>query len=196
MFKMKVIGLTGGIASGKSTVTKMLKAKEIPVCDVDMIAKEVIAKGSIGLQRLVEEFGETLLTAQQTLNRHELATMIFSNATIRRRVDAILHPLILDKVAIWVSQQTAPLVVIDMPLLFEVGYDKHVDVTIVVYVDSDTQLERLMKRNGYTQLEAQQRIHAQMSIQTKVKKAAYVIDNTQTLEKTQEQLHKILEQLL
>lgn len=195
MYKMRVIGLTGGIASGKSTVTNMLKEKGIPVCDVDVVAKEVIAKGSVGLQQLVLEFGEALLTPQKTLDRHTLATMIFSDATLRKRVDAILHPLILEKVNIWVAQQTAPVVVVDMPLLFEVGYDKQVDVTVVVYVDSVTQLERLMKRNGYTKEEAQQRIDAQLSIQEKVKKATYVIDNTQTIAQTQQQLQQILEKL-
>lgn len=192
---MTVIGLTGGIASGKSTVTKMLKEQGIPVCDADIIAKEVIAKGSVGLQRLVLEFGEILLTPQQTLNRHMLAQMIFSDATIRKRVDNILHPLILEKVTAWVKQQTERLIVVDMPLLFEVGYDKCVDVTIVVYVDVVTQLDRLMKRNGYTKQEAQQRIDAQMPIQDKVEQATYVIDNTQTIEQTRQQLRQILEKL-
>ncbi|NEW66316.1 dephospho-CoA kinase [Carnobacteriaceae bacterium zg-84] len=190
---MKVIGLTGGIATGKSTVTNILLARGVPVCDTDKIARKVVEKGTPALQALATAFGTEILTSEKTLNRQVLATIIFQDEQKRHLVNSIVHPYVFEAILNWKKEQTASVVFIDMPLLYEVGYDTQVDSVLVVYIPKEKQLERLMKRNGYTLEEASIRIEAQMPIEEKRVCADDVIDNSGTIEETEKQVIAYLE---
>lgn len=191
-----IIGLTGGIASGKSTVAMYLKQKGIPVCDTDLLAREVVLPHTKGLTKLVERFGSQIIDVHGALNREKLGEIIFNNETAREQVNAILHPLIFEKVEQFKQQYADfPIVIIDMPLLFEVGYDKHVEQVMVIYVDEAIQYDRLINRNGLTTHQAKQRIDTQLPLCQKAKRADVVIDNNGTLEETYQQVDAYLKQL-
>lgn len=191
-----IIGLTGGIASGKSTVSEIFKEYGFPVIDADLGAREVVKKGSKGLQRIRAYFGEKVLFPDGTLNRSELGKEVFSDETKREALNQMLAQDIRE----WIEQQTkqaleegVPLVVLDIPLLFEAGYDQKTDKTMVVFVDEDIQLERLIQRNGMTREEALNRIHAQMPLKEKMTRADYLIDNNGTIKETKKQVEDWLQ---
>ncbi|WP_028274164.1 dephospho-CoA kinase [Atopococcus tabaci] len=191
-----IIGLTGGIASGKSTVSEIFKEYGFPVIDADLGAREVVKKGSKGLQRIRAYFGEKVLFPDGTLNRSELGKEVFSDETKREALNQMLAQDIRE----WIEQQTkqaleegVPLVVLDIPLLFEAGYDQKTDKTMVVFVDEDIQLERLIRRNGMTREEALNRIHAQMPLKEKMTRADYLIDNNGTIKETKKQVEDWLQ---
>ncbi|MBS4761407.1 dephospho-CoA kinase [Carnobacteriaceae bacterium zg-ZUI252] len=191
-----IIGLTGGIASGKSTVVNYLKTKHIPICDTDDIAREVVLPGSIGLQQLIDTFGSDIVNADGYLNRSLLADKVFGNDVSLKKLNAILHPLIFEKVEAFKTEQSnAKIAVIDMPLLFETQYNHRVDHVMLVYVDEAIQYERLMKRNGLTPQQAKQRIQSQMPLSEKIKGAHSIINNNGTIEETYVQVDECLKQL-
>ncbi len=192
---MKIVGLTGGIATGKSTISQYLLQKQIPVIDCDKIARQVVKKDTIGLQRLVAIFGEQILTETKELNRFELGNIIFNNQEKRRLVNQIIHPLVnVEMKKQLTSYQVAnkTVVVLDIPLLFEEKYQSWCDEIVVVYTPVEVQLERLMKRNHLLEKEAQSRMNAQMSIEKKKLLADRVIDNSGSLEKTYQQVDRWL----
>lgn len=194
----RVLGLTGGIATGKSTVSRLLKAAGLPVIDADQVAREVVAPATAGLAALVRAFGPQILRADGQLNRQRLGRLAFSDPAVRRRVDAITHPLIRRRIKAeleTVRAAGAPWVVLDVPLLFEGGYDRWCDLVVVVRVRSRTQLRRLMARNHYSKAVAHQRIWAQMPLKKKVRQADVVIDNDGSLEKTGTQVGHLLASL-
>lgn len=177
---MKIIGLTGGIASGKSTVSRLFNEHGIPVLDADLIAREVVEVGSVGLQQIKEQFGEQVLHANGELNRQVLGQMIFQQPQLRQQLNEILQPLIRQQFHLRIQefdQQNEPLIVLDVPLLFEMKYEEFCDEIIVVYVSSDTQLRRLMQRNQFTKEEAKERIASQLSLDEKKLRADIVFDN-------------------
>jgi dephospho-CoA kinase len=190
-----IVGLTGGIATGKSTVTKMLRDLGAYVVDADIWARRVVEPGSRGLQEIVESFGEKVLNPDGTLNRQALGAIVFHDAKARQRLNAITHP----KVREGMKQETAEYllthpgepVVWDVPLLFEGETHRLVDFTILVYVDEATQLARLMARDGISEQDATARIRAQMPIEDKRKLADYIIDNRGTTDETREQVARI-----
>ncbi|GLJ03434.1 dephospho-CoA kinase [Bacillus sp. YKCMOAS1] len=190
-----VIGLTGGIASGKSTVSQMIKEQGIRVVDADVIAKEAVAKGTPALQQIVQTFGEDVLLPNGELNRQQLGAIIFSDEEKRKQLNAIVHPEVrkemLKQRDEGVSQQET-FVVLDIPLLFESQLESLVDRIIVVYTTPELQLSRLMNRNDLSEEEALNRIHSQQSLEEKCKKADYVIENTQDLAFISKQLQNIL----
>lgn len=193
---MFIIGLTGGIASGKSTVTMILKQLGIPVCDTDELARIVVEKHSEGLAQLVATFTEIILTPEKTLDRQKLSALIFDDPQKRQQVNSILHPLIFQKVNQWLDEQEAmqaDMVVVDVPLLYEVGYDKQVDAVLVVAVDETCQKERLMLRNQLSEQEADARLKAQLPLSSKVKRADFVVDNNGTLQETIQQVQTLVE---
>lgn len=174
------IGLTGGIASGKSTVTKMIRELGIPVIDADQIARDVVKMGEEAYNQIIQAFGQEILQEDGEIDRAKLGAIVFHNEQERKKLNAIVHPavrrrMLAEKEAY--VQKGAKTVVLDIPLLFESELTHLVDKTIVVYVDDDVQLERLMKRNGFSKEEALARIQAQMPLREKVKKADAVIDN-------------------
>ncbi|MDO4775209.1 MAG: dephospho-CoA kinase [Aerococcaceae bacterium] len=190
---MYKIGLTGGIATGKTTVANYLQSKKIPVIDADLIARQVVEPNSEGLRRLQIEFGDWIMNTDSTLNRSALGERVFAEPQLLAKLNAMLHPLIFAEIERQYSLMDAPLCVIDMPLLYEVGYDKQVDEVWVVFATSDIQLDRLMERNDFTRERAQQMIDAQIPIEKKLALADYVIDNQGTLDATYAQIDLLLQ---
>ena len=177
------VGLTGGIASGKSTVATMLVELGAVLIDGDALAREVVARGTPGLAQVVEEFGEELLTPEGDLDRAALGRIVFADEAARRRLEAITHPLIFERYA--ELEAAAPpdaVVVHDIPLLAESGRADTFDEVIVVDVPPELQVERMMRDRGWTREEAESRIAAQASREDRLAIATYVIDNTGTLD--------------
>lgn len=192
---MQKIGLTGGIASGKSTVSNWLKAHRYPLIDADQIAREVVAPGEQGLSAIAGAFGRDVLLENGTLNREALGKLVFNNEDKRRKLNGILHPLIRKRMKARLRQleeSGARTVFLDIPLLFEGSLDQWADKTIVVYVSRDNQLRRLMSRNHLTETAALARIGSQMSLEDKKKRADAVIDNNGTIEETERQIESFL----
>lgn len=193
------IGLTGSIATGKSTVTNMLKELGAFVIDCDKTARDVVAPGTRGLAKIEAAFGKDAVAADGSMDRVYIGDLVFRNPGMKKRLENILFPLIfeaLDKELLRLEREGAtPVVFLDMPLLYEVKYDSYVDEVWLVYVPFEVQLSRLMKRNGYTKEEALLRIHSQISVDKKKSLAQQVIDNSGTLEDTKEQVRSLWERL-
>lgn len=192
---MRVIGLTGGIASGKTTVSNLFKISGVPVIDADLVARQVVEKGTVGLSALVNRFGEAILNTDGTLNRTELGKRMFSEEEIRSEVNDILQPLIRQEIISRMQaykDQGKTLIVLDVPLLFEMHYENLCDDIIVVAVSVETQIARMEKRNGYTREEALERIQSQMPLEEKVKRATIVWSNEGTLQELEQKVHQWL----
>ncbi|MCP3025469.1 dephospho-CoA kinase [Halobacillus sp. A5] len=190
-----IIGLTGSIATGKSTVSKMFNEFHIPVVDADVISREVVEIGEPAYEKIVQHFGVKVLNTDRTLDRKRLGSIVFKDKELRNQLNEIIHPEVrkqMLKQRDYYLDQGEKAVVLDIPLLFESRLTHFADRTLVVYVDEDTQLERLMKRDGSTREEAQERIRSQISIEEKAGRADKVIDNSQTIEDTFTQLKQIL----
>lgn len=192
---MLTIGLTGGIASGKSTVAAMFRDLHIPVIDADEIAHRVTAINGEAYKPIVEAFGRDILDANGAIDRRKLGTIVFDDEQKRKQLNAIVHPLVRKHMLQQKEQyakQGKKVVVLDIPLLFESKLEHLVDRILVVYVDEQTQLHRLCERNGFSVEEARARMKAQMPLEEKKKKADAVIDNNGTIEETKRQLHACL----
>lgn len=190
---MFVIGLTGGIASGKSTVSKILAQAGAPVIDADKISHEVVMPKQLAWEKIVSHFGISIILASGQLDRAALGAKVFSNPSERKWLEELIHPLVQTAIeeAIQVCQtEKKEIVVLDIPLLYEVGWDTLVDETWVVSVDAATQLNRLVQRDNLSLLQAQKRIDSQMPLIEKVQRADYVIDNMFDLATTSEQVLK------
>ncbi|MCY8106369.1 dephospho-CoA kinase [Bacillus mojavensis] len=190
-----VIGLTGGIASGKSTVANMLIDKGITVIDADIIAKQAVEKGMPAYRQIIDEFGEDILLENGDIDRRKLGAMVFTNEQKRLALNSIVHPAVREEMLKRRDESIAnqeTFVVLDIPLLFESKLESLVDKIIVVSVTKELQLERLIKRNQLTEEEALSRIRSQMPLEEKVSRADNVIDNSGTLEETKQQLEEIL----
>lgn len=178
-----LIGLTGGIASGKSLVAKELKRLGAHLIDADEIARKVVNPGLPAYLDIVKEFGEGILNPDKTINRKALGKLVFSNPEIRKRLEQITHPRILDEINKNIKavkgKNPDAIIVVDAALLIEAGLYKKMDKVIVVYADNKTQIERMMKRDGFTMDEAKNRISAQMPLQEKRKYADFVIENVE-----------------
>jgi dephospho-CoA kinase len=190
---MDVIGLTGGIASGKSTVAGMLRELGATVIDADEASRAVVEPGTPGLRAVVEAFGREVLDGDR-LDRWKLGAIIFVDEAARRRLEAITHPLI----RAWMAERQREAeergeerVVLDIPLLYENGLDRGLKAVMVVYAPAEVEMERLMARNGFSSEEAGRRVAAQMPIEEKKARATYVIDNSGTREQTLEQVRKV-----
>jgi dephospho-CoA kinase len=190
-----VIGLTGGIASGKSTVSNMLRSRGFTIIDADITAREVVQIGEPAYREIVNTFGKDILLEDQTINRQKLGEIVFSDPTEREKLNRIVHPAVrkrmleLKEKAIREGKQT---VIFDIPLLFESKLTHMVEKTIVVYVSPDVQLRRLMKRNNFTEEEAKARISAQLPLKQKAEWADAVIYNDGSLIETERQLDQII----
>ncbi|MEH7094676.1 dephospho-CoA kinase [Neobacillus vireti] len=190
-----VIGLTGGIASGKSTVSNMLKEMSITVIDADVEARLAVMKGEPAYQKILAEFGDDILLETGEIDRQKLGAIIFHQADRRQRLNEITHPEVRRRMRQQVEtakQNNEGIVVLDIPLLFESKLTAMVEKTILVYVDSDIQLQRLVERNNLTHADAEARINSQMPLSEKIKLADAVINNNGTLEETKQQLLMIL----
>ena len=179
---MILIGLTGGVATGKSTVAKMFERCGAIVIDADKLAREVVRPGKPAWREIVRRFGTSVLNGDQTINRQILGQMVFQNRTKRRQLERIIHPRVAHEQARLTRQAARQdpkaIVIYDVPLLFEAGIDKRVDKTVVVTTGRETQIARLKKRNGLTRSEALRRIKSQMPLTLKRRHADYVLDGT------------------
>ena len=192
---MKIVGLTGGISSGKSTVSSYFKQLEIPVIDADEVARKVVEPNSQGAREIRKTFGSDVFEEDGSLNRQKLGSLIFSNAENRQKLDDLLQPLIkimiLDEIEEY-RQKGENMIVLDLPLLFEKQYEELCEEIIVVYIPKELQLERLMRRNQYTKQEALSRIDSQLSIEEKRKRATVLLDNQGTIQQLYHQVEQWL----
>ena len=192
-----VIGLTGGIASGKSTVSTMFKEMNIRVVDADVEARLAVMKGEAAYFQIIDTFGKDILLEDGEIDRQELGSIIFHQEEKRKLLNEIVHPKVRKRMMEQVeeAQQTGgEVIVLDIPLLFESKLTYMVEKTILVYVDYDIQLERLMKRNSLSIDEAKARIQSQMPLNEKMKLADAVINNNGSIEETKKQLINVLSQ--
>lgn len=193
---MKIMGLTGGIASGKSTVSKYLKTHGIPVIDADQIAREVVAVGSKLLTEIKQLFGSTVINNDGSLNRKALGAIVFSEADKLHQLNELMDPYIRAKIMAefaYYENLGIPLICLDAPTLFEAGYAHTVDYIVVVYIDEKVQQQRLMARDSLDLITANQRIQSQISLAEKCQKADYIIDNQGDLANTYQQVDKLLQ---
>lgn len=192
----KRVGLTGGVASGKSTVSAILAELGAVVIDADLLAREVVAPGTEGLRRVVEEFGAEVLTADGELDRPAVGAIVFADGDARRRLEAIVHPLVRARGAeLEAAAPDGALVVHDIPLLAETGRPDKFDAVIVVDTPVETQVERMVTQRGWTREEAQARVAAQATREQRLAVATYVIDNTGTLEDLRDKVTEVFEKL-
>ncbi|WP_096153022.1 MULTISPECIES: dephospho-CoA kinase [Bacillus] len=194
----KIIGLTGGIASGKSTVANMMRNVGIPIVDADIVAREVVDIGKPAYRQIVEVFGKSILYEDGSINRPALGNIIFHQEERRKKLNEIVHPAVRTKMkedAANYIKEGHPLVVMDIPLLFESKLTHLVEKTLLVYVDESTQLERLMERNLLSKEDAIARIKSQLPLKEKIKLADEVINNNGSIAETEAQLQDLLERL-
>ncbi|MBK0039655.1 MULTISPECIES: dephospho-CoA kinase [Leuconostoc] len=196
---MLLVGLTGGIATGKSTVSGMLRDAGLPIVDADVVAREVVEPGTTTLEKIKLAFGPSVID-NGVLNRRRLGDIVFSNRQELARLNDIMQPAIsramADKINFWRMQQV-PILILDVPLLFERHYEKDgkIDKIIVVATDEATQLERLKLRNQLSDLQARNRIRSQLPLKDKVAQADYVIDNNQDQKSLTQQVAALIENL-
>ncbi|MBQ2021498.1 MAG: dephospho-CoA kinase [Peptococcaceae bacterium] len=196
--KSTVIGLTGGIACGKSMISAYLAQKGIPVIDGDLVARQIVEPGTKGLAQIVDTFGAEYLHADGTLNRAMLGSRVFADKEALQQLNAITKPLLLEAFKTQINAlQAHPMIVLDVALLLEDhDYKELADQVWVVTVSPVQQLARLMKRNNYTAEEAQDRINAQMSNEERIQYADVVIDNNGTVSETIAQVDRLLYNIL
>jgi dephospho-CoA kinase len=185
------IGLTGGIASGKSMVADMFVAHGATLIDTDAIAREVVAAGEPGLAAVREAFGDAVLAADGTLNRRALRAVVFADESSRRKLESILHPLIRERAVARMAAADGPYLVVAVPLLVETGFGELVDRVLVVDCAVQTQIDRLMKRDKITEQEAAAAVAAQADRQTRLAAADDVIDNDGPPEATRMQVAQL-----
>jgi dephospho-CoA kinase len=191
------VGLTGGVASGKSTVAAVLAELGAVVVDSDVLAREVVAPGTPGLAAVVEAFGEGVLAADGTLDRAALGAVVFADEAKRRRLEGILHPLIRARSAeIAGAVPDGTLVVHDIPLLVESGQAARFDAVLVVDVPVETQVERMVRERGWSREDAEARVRAQASRDERRAVATYVIDNTGTRDDLRERVTEVVDRLV
>ncbi|MCF6092971.1 dephospho-CoA kinase [Microaerobacter geothermalis] len=192
-----VIGLTGGIASGKSTVSAMLRHRGAIIVDADLIAREVVKKGNPAWEKIIQHFGQEVLDVNHEIERKRLGEIIFSDPEKRRILNGIVHPYVREEMEKQKKEGQAQgkLVVLDIPLLIESNLFHMVDQVVLVYVPKSVQLVRLMERNQLSEEEALARIHSQMPLDEKKKWADFIIYNDGSKEETERQIDHLLFQL-
>ncbi len=196
---MVVAGLTGGIATGKSTVAAIFEKAGARLIDADRIAREAVRKDSPAYREIVAHFGAEVLQANGELDRKRLAAVIFGDLGEQRALERIVHPRVKEEIDLGIERvrQQAPdaLLIVDIPLLYEAGMQQGLDAVIVVYAPENLQIERLMARDGLTRPAAVARIRAQMPIESKRALATYLIDNSGSMESTRAETLEVYRQL-
>jgi dephospho-CoA kinase len=188
---MRLIGLTGGIATGKTSVATMLAARGATVIDADALAREAVLPGETTLARVVQRFGKGVLLADGALDRRRLGEIVFADAAARHDLERITHPRIIElsqqRIAAGLASDT-PLVAVDIPLLYEGERESTFPGVLVVYAPPEVQMQRLRERNGLDEAAARQRLDAQLPIDEKRRRATWVIDNSGELDATERQV--------
>ncbi|WP_028308319.1 dephospho-CoA kinase [Desulfitibacter alkalitolerans] len=196
---MKVIGLTGGIASGKSTVASILAEFGATIIDADKVARDVVEPGQPAWRDIRKAFGEDALLADGSLNRQWLGNLIFNDPTKRQMLNSIIHPRIIEecqKILEHYKQAGEKAVILEVPLLIETGMDTMVDEVWLVAVEVETQISRLIKRDGLSRGQALKRIESQMSLEEKIPKADIIIDGQLTINKLRSYLKTLWNNIL
>lgn len=196
---MRWLGLTGGIASGKSTVTRLLRAEGIPVICADELAREVVKKGTPGYDEVIKTFGQTAIAEDGELNRKQIGETVFKDKSKLKVLEDIIHP----KVRALAFQRRKELAskghkvgFYDVPLLFEKNLQGDYDAVVVVSCDEAQQLKRLMERDQMSREEGERRLRAQMPLKDKVSKANFVIENQGSLEELKTEVARFLNKVL
>ena len=195
---MKWIGLTGGIATGKSTVAKILRDQGLPVVDADSLARDVVRPGSEGLRRVVEVFGQSVLSTDRSLDRSALGRIVFADEKKRLQLEGILHPLIQELRATErrrLEQEGFTLAFYDVPLLFEKNLESEFDATILVYSTEAEQRARLRERDRLSDADIDKRLRSQLSIDQKMKRASYVVFNHGSVSDLKRNVQSVLAEL-
>lgn len=195
---MRIYGLTGGIASGKSTVSRQLRSLGAEVIDADLVAREVVAPGTPGLREIAERF-PGVVDSDGKLNRARLGARVFADLEARRALETITHPRIRAEFAARTAKLAAsgvPRVIHEIPLLFENGLDRGMDGVILVAAPVPLQVERLRRRDGLSEAEAEARIAAQLPLEEKRRRATWVVDNTGSEEATLTRVRAIWDEIL
>lgn len=196
---MRIFGLTGNIATGKSAVAAMLREAGIPVLDADRISREVTAPGGRAYDAVVEAFGRGILRADGTIDRKRLGEIVFADGSLRARLEAITHPAILEAMKEALGELALGghrAAVVEATLIHESGRKGLFEAVISVTCDRETQISRLISRDGISRSQAEARIRSQMNAERKAGASDYVIDNSGTLEETRRQVNKIARILL
>lgn len=189
------IGLTGGVGSGKSTVSSYMKEFGIPVIDGDCLAMEAVAPGSITMKEIQNVFGDEIFNKDGSLNRLKTADIIFKDEEKRKALNGIIHPYIWRRTqaeVIAAQNNGHSVVVLDMPLLLEINWQLRVEAVWVVQVPLEVQIERVMARNGFTREQVLDRIHKQMPTEYKLNYADVIIDNSRSPEDMKRQVREAL----
>ncbi len=195
---MKWIGLSGGLASGKSTVATILRQRGYQVVDADQLAREVLHKGTTGLKKVVETFGQELVDSNGELNRDKMAELVFSSASELKKLENIVHPLVQEKVRIIrksLEEKKEQIAFYDVPLLFEKNLESQFDATVLVYANEALQKSRMKSRNNWSDDEIQSRLSAQLPMSEKLKKAKWVLRNESTIGELEKQVDELLGKL-
>lgn len=191
----RIVGLTGSVATGKTTVTEMFQRLGAAIVDADQLAREVVSPGTAALEEIVRLCGKEILLPTGELDRSTLRQRIIADQELRKTINAITHPRILELESLAIEQAGFPLVIVDAALMIESGSYSRFRELILVYIPRDVQLKRLMKREGMSRHAAVAFMDTQMDIEEKKKYATYLVDNSGTIEETAEQvvkLHEIL----
>jgi len=197
-----IVGLTGGIGSGKSTVTKMFKDLGAKIIDADKLGHSVILPYKPAWKKIVKLFGKDILQNDLAVDRGKLGKVVFTNQAFLKKLNEITHPEITKLIkkeinlAKNVTYNKEKVLIIDAALIYEAKINRFMDKIIVVYIDEDEQIKRLIKRNNLSKEEALQRIKSQMSMEEKVEMADHVIDNSSSLDETKKQVEKIWQEIM
>ncbi|MCJ7790500.1 MAG: dephospho-CoA kinase [Candidatus Atribacteria bacterium] len=197
-----IIGLTGGIVSGKSTVARMFKDLGAKIVDADKLGHKVILPQGAAWKRIIKIFGKDILQKDQTINREKLGKIVFASQNLLKKLNKITHPEIIKLIKKEISlakdnsKEEKKILIIDAALIYETKIDRLMDKIIVVYLDKEEQLKRLIKRNNLSEKEALQKIKSQIPLKEKIEIADYVIDNSNSLDKTKEQVETIWQEIV
>lgn len=197
---MLIAGLTGGIASGKSSAGKILAELGAKIVDSDVLARVVVEPGRPALAKIVERFGDGVIAEDGTLDREKLRDIVFKDGKALNDLNAIIHPEVFREIQREIAdyRNSTPKVplVLDIPLLYEAGAEAIVDVVVVVYVDRETQIKRLMARDGFSRSDAENRIDKQMDLEEKKRRAEFVVDNTGSLDDLRRETENVFKELM
>lgn len=191
----RVIGLTGGIASGKSLVSQTLRELGMLVIDADRVGQELMAEDAAVKEEVVRAFGPAVLTTGGEVDRAKLGEIVFRDQELRKALERIMHPLIGAELWRKAQESAHDITVLEIPLLIETGGHERVDVVVVVYATREHQIQRIMGRDGIGEEEARRRIDAQLPLEAKVPYAHYVINNTGSVEETEEQVVQFYQEI-
>lgn len=180
---MKIVGITGSIASGKSEVSNYISLKSYNIIDADFISRDITKKGNLGYKAIIDEFSKDILDENKHIDRKKLSKIVFDDKIMLEKLNSLLHPIILKKIDEQIEKyKNDKIVFLDAPLLFETGLFKKCDKIILIHCNEKTQIQRLMQRDGIDSKKAKQIIQSQLSVSKKKKKSDYIIENNESIQ--------------